>query len=336
MVRQKHISKFIALALIALLAVVSTPAAAQTALPDPEDLTELTNEIRAEQDLEPLEENEALMEAAQAHAEYLAENGLITHVGENRSRPVDRAVAAGYGEGAPVSVLENVASAQQATTLDYLFTEVWGEAPNLKTVYDAEVTDIGAGVAEAGGRVYYVLLTGVVTGPPPSETAEPGVSLTPEVGEDGVVPVVTVTPNESGAVVHEVQAGQALWSIALAYETTVEEIAALNGLDPENPVIFAGGELLIRAGFTPTASPTITNTPGPVTNTPRPTPTLRSTPTPGPTQPPTLTPTRTPRPLFPEGTSLQSMDRRTIGIGIIVVCAVGLLLLSIGSFRRKQ
>jgi hypothetical protein len=30
------------------------------------------------------------------------------------------------------------------------------------------------------------------------------------------------------------------------------------------------------------------------------------------------------------------MDRRTIGLGIIVVCIIGLLLLTIGGMRRKQ
>lgn len=52
----------------------------------------------------------------------------------------------------------------------------------------------------------------------------------PELGRDG-----TATPagEPEGRTTHVVADGDTLWSIALQYETSVDEIAALNGLDPE-------------------------------------------------------------------------------------------------------
>jgi hypothetical protein len=97
-------------------------------------------------------------------------------------------------------------------------------------------------------------------------------------------------------------------------------------------VIFAGQKLVIRPAFTPTISPTITETIIPPTRTPLPTATERP-----PTRTPTVTATITPteKPLLPEVTVLQDLDRRTIGIGIIVVCGLGLLTIIASSLRKK-
>jgi len=48
----------------------------------------------------------------------------------------------------------------------------------------------------------------------------------------------------AGQRTHTVEAGDTLWSIALEYGTTVDEIASLNDLDPEG-VLALGQELLI-------------------------------------------------------------------------------------------
>ncbi len=45
-----------------------------------------------------------------------------------------------------------------------------------------------------------------------------------------VSPLVTATPNPDGSLVHEVQEGQALWSIAIAYGVTLQDLYNLNGL----------------------------------------------------------------------------------------------------------
>jgi len=133
-----------------------------------------------------------------------------------------------------------------------------------------------------------------------------------------VVPVTVSTPEENGSILHVVQPGQALWSIAIAYEVTTAQLATLNGLDPETPTIYAGQTLLIRAAFTPTVSPTITQTSPPPTFTPRPT---RRPSTPLPTVP---TATPTPQPLLPK-ISFQLGSRQALGLGLVIFSGLGLL-----------
>jgi len=93
--------------------------------------------------------------------------------------------------------------------------------------------------------------------------------------------IMTSTPNSDGSVVHVVQSGESLISIADAYKVSVAEIKALNGLTSDD--IYPGDTLIIRPA--PTPGPTSTAT-GTATSTPEPTYTLR----------PTRTPTSTPRP----------------------------------------
>lgn len=71
-----------------------------------------------------------------------------------------------------------------------------------------------------------------------------------------IQPVEVATPRPDGSVVHIVQFGQALWSIAVAYNTTIQDIRTLNDLGDQS-VIIPGQELLIfPAGSQPTATPT--------------------------------------------------------------------------------
>ncbi len=49
-----------------------------------------------------------------------------------------------------------------------------------------------------------------------------------------------------GGVVHEVRPGQSLWAIADAYGSTVADLAAINGLSAENPILYVGQKLHIR------------------------------------------------------------------------------------------
>lgn len=142
------------------------------------------------------------------------------------------------------------------------------------------------------------------------------------------VVVLTATAQADGSLIHVVQPGETLWSIAVAYGVTVDQLKAYNNLSP-TPVIFAGSKLMVKPPFTPTPSPTITSTPAPPTRTPRPTSTA-APPTRTPT--PTLRPTPTKAPILP---ALGS-GRRSVGIALIVVCALGVLLVSIFSLRTRK
>jgi hypothetical protein len=109
-------------------------------------------------------------------------------------------------------------------------------------------------------------------------------------------------------------------------------LIALNGL-AATPVLYAGQKLIIQPAFTPTLSPTVTKTSRPPTRTPTPT----RTPKP-PTSTPTITPTVTPTvfSLAKVLPPLPFVDRRTLGMGIIAICAVGLAAVLITSFRKSK
>jgi len=137
-----------------------------------------------------------------------------------------------------------------------------------------------------------------------------------------VVPVDVATPQVNGAVIHTVVKGQALWSIALAYGVTVDQIRALNNLSA-NEAIYEEQQLYIRAAHTPTPSPSPTNTLMPPTRTPIP-------------------------PQTPQALSTQvdqtgkdsilssSGNNEVFGIALIVVCGIGLVFLVFSMLRKKE
>jgi hypothetical protein len=94
---------------------------------------------------------------------------------------------------------------------------------------------------------------------PPPPTATPGPSPTP---------LPTPTPRPDGSIVHVVQSGETLTSIALRYDVSVDEIRQLNaGSIGPNSLIRVGQELVISV---PSEAPTSTPLPQPPTATPQP------------------------------------------------------------------
>jgi hypothetical protein len=68
------------------------------------------------------------------------------------------------------------------------------------------------------------------------------------------IPVAMSTARPDGDVIHEVKYGQTLWSIAIQYSTTIEQIKRLNNLTSD--IIAPGWTLLIQKGATQPAPPT--------------------------------------------------------------------------------
>jgi hypothetical protein len=138
--------------------------------------------------------------------------------------------------------------------------------------------------------------------------------------------VATVTPYPDGSIIHIVQSGQTLYTIAEAYSVTVQSILDLNNRRLDDR-LFVGDKLLIRAAFTPTPTPDVTNTytPRPPTATRRATRTATLVPptiTPSPTA--TITPTATPVPelgVDPAGNVLLSVVVLLLVLGVIFVVA---------------
>lgn len=324
-----------AVLLIPLFLAVTGPAKAQPGTAY--DLLAAVNALRSTQGLTTLEVDPILMAIAQGHSEYQASLGYWTHEGAGGTSPRDRAMAAGFGGGATVFVSENVAVMNPTASFDTLIYSIWSDALHWNTMTNPNYTHAGVGVAVSGDRVFYTLDVGYVSGSPGgyvpgAATFTPG-SQQPSVPTGDVVsPMITVTPRTDGSVVHLVEPGHALWSIAIAYNTTIQQIIEMNNLDPDNPSIWPGTELLIQPSLQPSITVPATATEPLPTRTPRPTQTPRP---PTPTRTPTQVITPTPEPVI-NFAALQQIDRRTLGIAVIAICAIGLLTVIITGFKFNK
>lgn len=308
---------------------LSAPPAAATAA----DLMAAVQALRAKQGLPPLIVDSALMFAAQKHSEYQASIGTYSHIGAGGTRAKDRAIAAGFGAGATVWMSENVAMAQSGTSLDVVLYQYWGDPDHWNTMTNPRYIYGGAGVAVSGGVAYYTLDTGYTTGG--ASSGLQATSAAPTLGTPlptlpRIYPVLTSTKSANDGIVHVVQDGQTLIGIAQAYKIQLADLKKLNNLASD--IIFTGQKLIIQPSNTPGPTATITRTPTPtttVTVTAQPTRTatlVADTPT------PTATLTATPALLVP---AFSALDRQTIGLAIVGVCAVGLVLVLLIQFRKK-
>jgi uncharacterized protein YkwD/LysM repeat protein len=304
------------------------------------DLINAVNQLRASLGLSALQVDPILMSIAQGQSDYQASIGTWSHEGPGGSSPRDRAIAAGFGGGATVFISENVAVMNTSASFDTLIYSIWSDQLHWNTMTNVNYTHAGAGVTVADGEVYYTLDVGYIAGNPGSYVPAP--SYTPggpqaaatEATPNWISPVITATPHDDGEVVHVSEAGQSLWSIAIAYGTTIKDIIELNGLDPDNPVIWPGDELIIRPALDATITPTPTITQPLPTRTPTPTRTVRPTSTKHiPTQTPTPTPVSGLNIQLP---SIYSFDKRQLGIGIIALCSLGLITVFFIGFKSKK
>ncbi len=316
---------------IALLAgaLAAVPPQTVQAAPTSSELIAEINALRVSNGLPELRVDPYLTASAQSHSQYQANIGTWTHTGSGGSTYTSRAIAAGYGSGGSVYVRENVAMVTSSGTTNYIVYTLWADAVHWNTMLNSTVTDIGVGVAESNGWYYYTMDVGAVTGSAAGATAAPtSASNVPQPTTNIVSPIITSTAQADGSVVHEVQNGQALWGIATAYGTTIDTIKKLNSMTTD--VVFTGQKLVIQPSFTPTLSPTVTETPLPPTRTPTFTPTPR---TPTATRTPTNTPTSTPAPLIP---ALEGLDKHALGIAIIAISGAGLVFVLLGLVLKRK
>lgn len=279
------------------------------------DLLNAVNNLRADNGLQAYKVDANLMASAQQHAEYMASSGNITHTRLDGSTP------------ATLGFIENIAGGYNLTTAVVIYS-MWTDVDHWNTMTGITYGEAGAGVAEKDGYVYFVLQvkrvkTGLEGQPTPNynSTADPNV----------INAVVTNTPQLDGSIIHEVLDGQSLWSIATTYNVTIAEIIQWNNLLP-TPNIFPGERLLVQLAPTATISPTTTLTPVPSTRTASPTVTPR---TPTATATITPTPTATPRE-FLSFKKVNPAQRKAIGIGFVIICGAGLLMVVLTGFFRKS
>ena len=288
-----------------------------------QELISEVNVLRASNSLPPLQADATLMRTAQTHAEYIAGTGVLTQFSADGKRPYQRAIDAGYAVAGDLSLggtfselIQSGVGLTPAGAVDF-----WSDSPTQRSVMlSADFQDVGVGVAVSSGVTYYVLDLGVQVDPSlPTATPEiPGQFIISTAGARGTeaVFVIVSTPQENGENFHVVRKGDALWSIALAYGTTIEALKNLNRLGTDE--IFEGQTLLVQpaATETPTPTPTFTATAPPTS-----TATLSAS--------PTATATATPLPVAPF-----SMQSGGLVVGIIVLAA--LLAAGIGSVLARR
>lgn len=335
---------FALLSLLMLIFAAPQPTQAQSGTPD--EMHQAINALRAANGLAPLAVNSYLMQAAQYHANWIAAGNPGGHTGEGGSTSHDRAVAAGYGEGATVYVTENWARGPGLTVGDCIYVS-WDDAAHMNNMLTTWHNEFGAGVAlDTQGMTVYVVDFGHVSGTPAQPTLTPGgptatpnePTATPSGPTDTPVPLIQpitkATPRADGAVIHLVQFGQSLWAIADAYDIAMANLLALNNLT-EDATLQVNQELIIVPGnpeieeTTPTST-LATEVEPTLTPSLTPTETLLVTPTLG--TPPPDEETEPPRTFL---ANIFSGDTLWIGIGLIAVSVFGVVLLLFTSSRLK-
>ena len=254
----------------------ASPSDAAPRLQSASGLIEAVNQFRGANGMDPLKVDPILMVVAQTQTDYNVSTGQLSHYGPDGSRPRDQAIAAGYGGGTTVFVSENIAVGSGLTSAGAV--AMWtGDEPHLNTMLGQYYRDVGAGVGETDGDTYFTLVTGYVAGGLSANSTAP-VAGSGALTGGGPQPVVTVTPRPDGAVVHVVEEGQTLWTIAAVYGIDLAQLLSLNGMT-EDSFVHPGDEVIVRAAATATAttapSATASSSPGPPTVIP-----LTSTPVP--------------------------------------------------------
>lgn len=257
-------------------------------------LVDEVNALRASNGLSPYKTNSILMTVAQSHADYLASKGVVTHFGEDGTRPYQRALAAGYSVAGDLSAggsfAENIHSGSNLSPAGVV-TFWQGDTANSETMLSAVYQDIGVGESIANGVTYYVLVAGSegdALAPTATATLSSSVFVISTAGARATPEIVVFlsTPLENGEIFHVVKKNEGLWSLALAYSTTVEQIKLLNGLATDE--IFEGQTLLVFRPAPDTATPTVEVTA--TLGIPTSTPTIPVTQTAAPTSTPVPTP----------------------------------------------
>jgi len=335
---------------IVLIVSAQEPAPTSTPVPSqpqftPADVINAVNSLRASSGLGPLTTHPVLMEIAQAEA-----NGIATGY-QGHWRPLNLTLgqwmlSLGYPLSGDLSLdgyrSENWLSLPMDTSANDVIQMWLGDDAHTNTMLSQYRSDIGAAVAvgedgnvicvietalrTTSGKMQYdahVLLTGI----PQTQVAYSGMATT--AAKNGLLPqysmpvkVGTALPN--GDVYHVVQYGQTLWSIAIAYHTTINQIQTLNHLT--SIVIIDGQKLVVARDATqPVPTSNSTGTPA-ATSMVFDTPTMQS-------QIPTfqyMTPT-------PTQERLSQFDKATtLDLGLLGLVVLFLGGLFIGMSRKKQ
>jgi len=298
----------------------------QPPAPTPAQVIEAINNLRMSHGIAPLGVHSVLMQVGQMEAEGIA-GGMGGHWRPNGLTLGQWLISLGYPLSGDLSMdgyrSENWGFARNTEEAIAMWL---GDDEHTNTMLSVDRSDIGVGIAYSAGDQAYVIVVetalqtksgqqqseaaSILTGIPQTQIAYAAMSTqAAESGllPQGMAPVVLVTALADGDIYHEVQYGQTLWSIAIAYGTTIKQIQQLNGLT--DTTVQTGQRLLVMQHATqpaPSSAPQIFIPP----TRPALTPTMISTPA----------PSLTPAPLISE------RDRKKNMFGIIAIGVAALFL----------
>lgn len=234
--------------------------------PNPADIINAVNTLRLSYGLPALYAHPVLMQIAQEQAGGIA-SGLPGHWRPNGMTLGQWMMSLGYPLSGDLTQdgyrSENWGPAMTAEDA----IQMWlGDDLHTNTMLSQNRSDIGAGVAIGDGQFIVVIETAlqtrsgqmqsnagsILTGIPQTKAAIN--QMETQAAINGVlpqysIPVILNTPFPNGKVYHEVLYGQTLWSIAIAYGTTIKQIQGLNNLG-EDTTVYEGQVLLVRTDAT--------------------------------------------------------------------------------------
>lgn len=227
--------------LLLLLWLMGKPAAPPATAQSPAyEVIQLVNDFRVANGLPAFQINQSLMIAAQQQADYMAANNIYSHTGAGGSSPQSRAEAAGYVGW----VSENIVGGTNLTPQKGL---IWWQnsAVHYAALVSTRHTEVGAGFAAGFDQNFYALVVGQPSNAPAA--AAPSANTNNQPAPIQVAPFTPAQPGEDGSIVHTVQQGQALWTLAAHYEVPLADILLFNGLS-ENAIVSPGDKIIIRLG----------------------------------------------------------------------------------------
>jgi LysM repeat protein len=194
------------------------------------------NTLRVSYGLPALIEDPIVNAVAQSTAAIMAANNMSWHIGDVRGR----IAAAGYGGGGTVWATENFAVGSESMGVDQIMA-VWADPDHMRPAVEPAYCHVGAGVATANGKTYYILQAAYVSGHACGSSPSVGPGTSVPGGGSGLVPQIIVpvkiaTPDTDGRTYHDVQAGQSFWSIAIAYQITIQDLETWNNLSRNTPL----------------------------------------------------------------------------------------------------
>jgi uncharacterized protein YkwD len=286
------------------------------------------NGLRASYGLAPYAVDPLLMEMAQQHSLYQASIHHSTHQHSDGRDPPE------------LGVVENVAGGTfgYVTPSDVVY-EIWADPGHLHTMIGFPDGVMGVGVADDGETVYYTLE--VRSSSQASNASQTSGTVQSNLTPIPLVPLVTVTPFPDGSMFHTVGYGQSLWSLAVAYGVTTDQLRAWNNIPANSNEIYAGQKLLVRLAGSAMEVSTIPSSQSieQASTNIKPTPTIGP---PTPTYIVTIHPTSFISPVSPTAAPLihTKSDARLSGgalpiIGALLILVGGILALMTGLIRRK-